>query len=343
MGFLRNAWYPAAWDKDVTDGTVAIRVIDHPIVLFRDAQGQVKALFDACPHRFAPLSRGKVRDGRLVCGYHGLEFGGSGACLRNPHGKGAVSSALSVRSYPVAERYGMLWVWMGEPSQADESKLPVLPLFDEPDQTWVHGQLDVNANYELVVDNLLDLTHVEFLHPFLASPGNSERTTFRARQDGDQVNAFYDVVNEPITGLFRLLWDGAEDFANLKAYMHWQAPANLSLQTGMSIQETVQADDPRINVMHLLVPQSEDATRYFWAAGRNKARDSQEVSGMLHYGTQNAFVNEDEPMIAAVRSRMRSNDLLAHKPALLPIDEAAIRARRILKGMIDREQHPLAD
>ena len=117
----------------------------------------------------------------------------------------------------------------------------------------------------------------------------------------------------------------------------WQAPARLSLKTSMGPGDSPADHDPQLVVMHLLVPQGDEATRYFWAAGRNCAKDNPDVSAMLKHGTQNAFEFEDEPMIAAVRSRMRSNDLMAHKPAILPFDEGAIRARRIVARMLDQE------
>lgn len=337
MSFLRNAWYPAGWAHDLQDAILPIRLLDDPIALFRDEHGTPRALFDACPHRFAPLSLGTRRDDRIVCKYHGLEFSSEGTCLRNPHGRGGISSALNVRSYPVAEKYGMLWVWTGAAALAEDTPLPSLPFFERPGLAWVYGQVEVATNYELVIDNLLDLSHVEFLHPFLASPGNSARTTFRAEQVGEVVTAYNDVRQEPITGLFQILWDGEEQIANLVAHMQWQAPANLSLKTGMSTQDVVGDDDPAIFVMHLLAPSDADSTRYFWAAGRNKALDNPQVSQMLHYGTQNAFENEDEPMLRAVRSRMRSNDLFAHRPAILPIDAAAVLVRRILAAKIARE------
>ena len=334
MTFLHNAWYPLGWDRDLTGEPVTRHVLDQPIMVFRDAEGHPCALYDACPHRFAPLSRGRLEGGIVTCGYHGLQFDTTGRCIHNPHAKGAIPSALCVRSYPVRERYGMLWIWMGASDQADFTELPQLPRFDDPEFSWVFGELQVAANYELVVDNLLDLTHVEFLHPFLASPGNSERTVFSAKQSGNTVSAHYDVSDEPVTGLFQLLWDHHPDRANLIAHMDWQAPTVLSLETGMSTARSVGPDDPRVCVVHLLTPESADSTRYFWAAGRNRRHGDGEVSRMLHFGTQNAFENEDEPMIAAVRSRMRSNDLFAHKPALLSIDEAAVRARRILQSLI---------
>ena len=337
MPYLHNAWYAAGWASELADAPQARTILDQPLVFYRGEQGEAIALFDACPHRFAPLSRGKIKGGRIACGYHGLEFDGTGSCVHNPHGNGAVPAALQVRSFPVAERYGMVWVWMGEAARADLSVLPALAGLDDPGLSWIHGQLHVSANYELVIDNLLDLTHVEFLHPFLASEGNSQRTQFRAEQNGDRVSAYYDIKGEPISGLFSLLWDGDDKLGDMRAYMHWQAPSNLYLDTGMASAGGDPAQGAQIPTVHLLTPETEDTTHYFWAAGRNRRHGDEQISGMLHFGTQNAFENEDEPMIRAVRSRMRSNDLFAHKPALLPIDEAAVRARRVLKKLIDAE------
>ena len=338
MPYLRNAWYAACWDHDLTSEMVERTLLDQPIVFFRDQDGAPKALYDSCPHRFAPLSKGKLQNGVVACGYHGLEFDGTGRCVRNPHGKGIIPAALGVRSFPLTERYGMIWIWMGEHQRADPALLPSLPQIEDPAYSWVHGQVHVTANYELVIDNLLDLSHVEFLHPFLASPGNAERTTFRSEQKDDEVSAFYDVTGEPITSLFRLLWDGDEEVGDLHAYMHWTPPSNLLLDNGMSAQGLDTHSGALIPIVHLLTPETEDSTHYFWAAGRNRHHGNEQISQMLHFGTQHAFENEDEPMIRAARSRMSSNDLFAHKPALLPIDEAGVRARRVLKRLIDEEQ-----
>jgi phenylpropionate dioxygenase-like ring-hydroxylating dioxygenase large terminal subunit len=283
MPYLKNAWYAAGWSAELGEKAIARTILDQPIVLFRGAHGNPLALTDACPHRFAPLSLGRVTGSGIACGYHGLEFDGHGKCVRNPHGKGAVSSALSVRSYPLAERYGMIWIWMGDATLADESSIPVLPL-DNAGLSWVYGQLHVSANYELVVDNLLDLTHVEFLHPFLASPGNSQRTSFRAEHKDEKVSAFYEIKGEPISGLFQLLWDGDETEGDMHAYMHWQPPSNLYLDVGMSPLGADTAAGAQIPTTHLLTPETEDTTHYFWAAGRNRRHGDEQISGMLHSG-----------------------------------------------------------
>lgn len=337
MTFLQNAWYAAGWSHMLEETPLARTILDQPIVLYRSENGLPIALADTCPHRFAPLSRGKIKGDRIACGYHGLEFDSSGRCVRNPHGKGAIPAALGVRSYPVAERYGMIWIWMGMAKDADLARIPSLPGLVDDGLSWIHGQLHVAANYQLVIDNLLDLSHVEFMHPFLAAEGNSERTQFRAEQNGDQVSAFYDIKAEPISGLFRLLWEGDEEVGDQRAYMHWQAPSNLYLDVAMAPEAGTGGEGALIPSVHLLTPETADTTHYFWAAGRNRRHGDEQISGMLHFGTQNAFENEDEPMIRAVRSRMTSNDLFAHKPSILPFDEAGIRARRVLKRLIDEE------
>lgn len=338
MSFLLNAWYAAGWNHTLEDAPLARTIHDQPIVIYRGEDGAPIALADRCPHRFAPLSRGRIKGDRIACGYHGLEFDSTGKCVRNPHGKGTIPAALGVRSYPVAERYGMIWIWMGAAENADEALIAALPGLEDNGLSWIHGQLHVAANYQLVIDNLLDLSHVEFMHPFLAAEGNSERTQFRAEQDGNQVSAYYDVKGEPISGLFRLLWDGNDEIGDMRAYMHWQAPSALYLDTGMDPEAGAGGEGALIPTVHLLTPETDDTTHYFWAAGRNRCHGDEQISGMLHFGTQNAFENEDEPMIRAVRSRMTSNDLFAHKPAILPFDEAGVRARRVLKRLIDAEQ-----
>lgn len=338
MAYLVNAWYAAGWSNEITQTPLARTILEHPLVLYRSSSDQPVALYDACPHRFAPLSLGRVDGDRIICGYHGLEFGQNGACLRNPHGKGTVTSTMAVRAYPVAERYGLMWIWMGEPSAAASALLPVIPALEIPDLTWVRGTLRVSANYQLMIDNLLDLTHVEFLHPFLSSPGNSQRTKVTASQDGDRVSAIYEVREEPISGFFQPFWTSPDTTCSMHVRMTWGAPGNLSQENVTYPASLPMEDGIHMPVAHILTPESEDETHYFWATGRALAKDDQDLSAAIHAGFQNAFEFQDEPMIRAVRSRMKSIDLLSNGPAILPIDEASIRARRLLKRLIDKEQ-----
>src|SRR5687767_3022712 len=124
MRYLRNCWYMAGWSKRLARGEVIARtILDEPMALFRDLDGEVGAVQDRCPHRFAPLSAGKVSDGGvLVCGYHGLGFDRSGACALNPHGP--ILRAARITSWPLIERHGIIWIWMGDAGACDPASIP---------------------------------------------------------------------------------------------------------------------------------------------------------------------------------------------------------------------------
>jgi len=125
MEFLRNAWYVAAWSEELSERALLARtLLEEPVVLFRTRDGTPAALFDRCPHRFAPLSRGKLRDDSIQCGYHGLCFDRTGACSHNPYNPGHAPPRARVRGYPLLERQGIVWIWMGDPDRVDTSLAP---------------------------------------------------------------------------------------------------------------------------------------------------------------------------------------------------------------------------
>ena len=163
MRFPKNAWYAAIWSKDLADKPVARTFLDEAVVLYRGRSGKVAALEDRCCHRAAPLSLGEIEGDNLRCGYHGLTFAADGACVAIPS-QDTVPSGARVRAYPVAERCNTVWIWMGDPARADAGRIVELPWLDDPGWTATPGYLRINANAQLLVDNLLDYTHVAHLH-----------------------------------------------------------------------------------------------------------------------------------------------------------------------------------
>ena len=133
--FLKNAWYVAGTPDEIDGKPLGRKICNESMVFYRAADGQVAALEDFCPHRGAPLSLGFVRDGVLVCGYHGLEMGCNGKTAGMPGQR--VGGFPPIRSFPVAERYGFIWVWPGDASEADPAKLPTLAWAEDP--AWAHG------------------------------------------------------------------------------------------------------------------------------------------------------------------------------------------------------------
>lgn len=179
--FIRNAWYVAAWADEVSDTPLARRILNEPVVLFRDRAGKAAALLDMCCHRGAPLSIGKVTDLGIECGYHGLTFDGSGACVRIP-GQDRIPERARVRRFPLMEQDGFLWIWMGETDRADPSAIVRYPWHNDTAH-WPHKHTmyHIQAAAMLVVDNLMDLTHLGYVHG--STIGGNPMTHVEARMD----------------------------------------------------------------------------------------------------------------------------------------------------------------
>lgn len=337
MPFIRESWYPAIWSNALGAEPMARIFLGEDVLLYRTENGEAVALSDVCPHRFAPLSKGKLHGDSIACPYHGLRFGPDGRCRHNPHGP--ATGAIRVRSYPLAERYGMVWIWMGEAVHADPARIPVLSAREDARFDWVLGYLHVEGNYQLVIDNLLDLTHVEFLHPFLADPTDTFPTEVTCFEQGEEVVSRYLRPQCHRTQLVAALWDEAPAVISLMAEMRWSAPSNLIQRNGFDLARHDDMNDTHVQVpfCHLLTPETDQTTHYFWAGGRNVKQGVEEVSQAFRFGVEGAFKGEDEPMIADIQKRMGLRDLLAMKPLLLPIDKSAVLARRRVAELLKRE------
>ena len=164
MSYVRNAWYVAGWAHELAaDTPFAITILGDRIVIWRTGSGAIHALEDRCIHRLAPLSRGRCEGERLRCMYHGLLFDPDGQVVEIP-GQDTVPPKARVRNYPVAERGSWLWVWMGDRALADERLIPPAVGLDHPDYILGHGWLDYEAEARLINDNLLDFSHLTFVH-----------------------------------------------------------------------------------------------------------------------------------------------------------------------------------
>jgi vanillate O-demethylase monooxygenase subunit len=164
MNYVRNAWYVAAWSHEIEPAKpFAITILDEPVVIYRSESGRLAALEDRCVHRMAPLSLGRCEGERLRCMYHGLLFSPEGRVVEIP-GQAQVPPNARVRSYPVVERHTWVWVWMGDADAADEALIPPAVGLDHPDYILGHGHLDYAAEARLINDNLLDFSHLSFVH-----------------------------------------------------------------------------------------------------------------------------------------------------------------------------------
>lgn len=326
----------AGWSDELSGGVMARCLLDTPIVFFRDNAGKPRALHDRCPHRFAPLSKGMITTGALTCGYHGLAFGGDGACVSNPHGP--IVKAMKVDSYPVREMYRAIWVWLGDPELATKHDLPDLSFLSEaPDSAFSSGHLLSKGNYQLYVDNILDLTHADFLHPTTLGGGSLTRTKPEIYEDGDKVSIQWHAFNETPSPLqSRQL---PKDCVQVDSWMEvtWQPPATMVLLSGAVPTGTPRASGGNMLNTHIMTPESPGVTHYFFAATRDFALHDVELNEQISKMRAEIFGNEDSPMITAQYDRMEGAEFWSLKPLLLPIDKGAVLVRRVLERLITAE------
>lgn len=342
MTFLKNQWYCAGFSHDLKDEPRAVKVLGQPVVMYRLPDGTPAALQDRCPHRFAPLSRGRVCGASIECAYHGLEFGADGNCTKNPWGDNLIPKAARVNAYPIVERDMLLWIWMGDAALAKrDTVLDLASFFNLAAHPVVWGGYKLSAHYELVVDNLMDLSHGLYLHRGTLTNGAADaaKLVTEMRQEGDTVVALHRRNGVQPAPFFRKAWAERTQCVNHRSDMHWHPAGNLLHVVGITEEGAPQGpnDGVYLHVAHLLTPISETETYYHWIAARNFALDSEEAGKALHGAIDFAFTKEDEPMIGAVQESMGTTDLMSLRPVLLPGDAAGMRARRITGQLRERE------
>lgn len=337
MRYLRNCWYMAAWTDELPVGAIlSRRFLDDPVVLFRNSEGEVKALFDRCPHRFVPLSKGAVTDGLLHCGYHGLAFDGTGACAINPHGP--VLKNMAVRSFPTVEAFRAIWIWMGDPALADRTALRDLGFADEtPETAFSSGYVCGNGNYQLFVDNILDLTHADFLHPTTLGGGAFTRTRANVIETDDRLAIHWHCMNEVPSPMMAATFKDGNQRVDSWTEVEWSAPAVMTLCSGAVPAGTPREAGGNVLNLHITTPETSDRTHYFFASTRDFAQEDAALNARIAETRNHIFATEDKPMIDAQQERMGGKNFWEMNPILLRIDEGAVRVRRKLAEMIKAE------
>lgn len=343
--FPLNAWYVAAWDHEVTSKKPLARTVaGTPLALYRTADGRPVALADACWHRLAPLSMGKLvgKDG-IQCPYHGLQYNSAGRCTRMPAQETVNPSAL-VTSHPVEQRYRYVWVWPGDPLLADPASIPDMHQMDSPE--WAGDGLTIEApcNYQLVLDNLMDLTHEEFVHGSSIGQDELSESEFTTRREADGhvtvTRWMRDVVPPPFwLKNIRDRFPGFDGRVDRWQIIHYYAPSTICIDVGVAPTGTGAPEGDRsqgVNgyVMNTISPESERTSHYFWAFMRNYRLDSQLITTQLREGVHGVF-GEDEAMLAAQQRAIDANP--GKEFYSLNIDAGGMWVRRILDEMLRAE------
>lgn len=337
--FMRECWYVAGRSADFADKLTVLTLLGDAVVIYRAPDGTPSALEDACPHRKLPLSKGNLKGGAVECGYHGLTFDGTGTCIAAPTQGDPIPKRAQVRSYPVEDRYGFLWIWMGDAANADTAKIIDIPNFDNP--SWgktALGALDIASNYLFVVDNLLDPSHVAWVHvTSFAGAGTDHRPLdIEVLEDGVIVSRW--IFSEPAPPYYRDMLEFGDN-CDRKQHYECRLPStalNMSVycRAGTGGADKALPDDVFLNISYnFITPIDADHSLYFWFQHRNSDPDNAALSQRMFEGATMAF-NEDKDVLELVSAGMKSP---ATPYLKLGLDAGAMRFRAMLGKRIEAE------
>jgi phenylpropionate dioxygenase-like ring-hydroxylating dioxygenase large terminal subunit len=341
MLFLSNAWCVAALSSELSADKLLARTIhNRPLVLYREPNGSVVALDDRCPHRFAPLSRGRLLDGTIECPYHGLRFGPSGTCVFNPHGDGRIPAGAVVRRYAAREQDGAIWLWPGDPTLAAGAPPPRFEFLDATRNFVSEGYLLTRANYQLSVDNLLDLSHLQYLHPNTLGSHTRKPADVRCFADQHTVRVQREMRGETLGPLIASAFGlPAGVHADHWLDVSWQPPGLMTILVGVH-EDGAPLEHARVSASaHWLTPETANTSHYFFALGLPQSL-GEAGRVLLQSSMENLitpFRDEDLPMLEAQQRAIGAQDFWSLRPALLPIDTGAVRARRLMERLIAAE------
>lgn len=338
MSFVRNAWYVAGWSTDFGEPLRALEITGQRLVMFREASGAVKALEDRCPHRLLPLSKGKRIGDTIQCGYHGMTFDGAGQCVRVPGQENTPRSAY-VEAFPVEERHGIVWVWMGDPELADPANIFDLPEFTQPGWHAHHGEaLHIKSNYLNVAENLVDPAHVSFVHPTTLGNSASENVPVHVSTSGEVISAWRWIRDAPPIGFFQK-FGGFDGHVDRWHYYDLHLPSTAvidfgSIDTKLNCPEEERDRGVRIFALHFVTPVREDYTIDHWMHLRNTSLGDEEASAQMDAMFKTAFAEDKEILEAVHESEQQPQ---RRRPIRVAIDKGPTVYRKRIRDLIASE------
>lgn len=335
LEFPKNQWYVAGHAQDFGRELKSRWILGEPVCFYRKQDGGAVALVDRCIHRQMPLSKGLLQGNNVRCAYHGILYGDDGRALEIPS-QNNVPEKCRVHRYPLVESGGLLWIWMGDVEAADRSLIPHHPWLDDPQWVVVRGSLHMKARAQLLNENLLDLSHLSYLHPgsigsddVVSAPTSMEFDERSVRVTRDMNNAISPPMFIRAMGL-----DGRIDRHQVAEFI---APGFhiTHLDAKATGQEGAQMFSHK--AIHCITPERAHSAHYFWAITRNYRIDDEDVSRLWREGAPRVFT-EDIDASEAIEEVIAAYEP-GYPPELdLKVDGGPLRARRIIERLVAVER-----
>ncbi len=340
--FPRNTWYVAASADELAAKPLGRTICNERMVFYRPTDITVAAVEDFCPHRGAPLSLGYVCEGKLVCGYHGLEMGCDGKTVAMPGQR--VGGFPAIKSFPVVERYGFIWVWPGDKAQADPALIPHMVWHDNPEWAYGGGLYHVKANYQLMVDNLMDLTHETYLHANSIGQKEIDEVPCKTVVEGDKVitSRFMENIIAPPFWKMALRANGLADDVPVDRWQicRFSPPSHVMIEVGVAHAGHGGVNAPAEHkvysvVVDFITPETDTSMHYFWGMARQFNPQDPALTAQIREG-QGKIFSEDLDMLElqqANLSRFPDRGLLK-----LNIDAGGVQSRRVIDRVLAAEK-----
>jgi vanillate monooxygenase len=347
--FLKNCWYVACTSDEFAEKPLSRKICGNNIVFYRGPEEKVAALEDFCPHRGAPLSLGSVENGLLVCGYHGLAMGPDGKTDNMPGQK--VDRFRCIKSFPVEERYGFVWVWPGEASLADPTTIPIFEWGEEAGWAYGGGLYHVQCDYRLMIDNLMDLSHETYVHSSSIGQREIDEAPVSTEFDGDTVTTSRYMENIVAPPFWKMALR-SNDLADDVPVDRWQIcrfspPSHVMIDVGVAHAGKGGFDaDPKYKssgiVVDFITPETDTSIWYFWGMARNFKPNDVELTAQIRKGQQEIFAEDLEMLEGQQRNLLENPEL---QPMKLNIDSGGVHSRKILDRLNKQESNstPSAD
>ena len=339
--FLRNYWYIAAWADEVGRMPMGRVFLNEPVVLYRLEDGTPVALENRCVHRSLPLSQGALIGDTIQCAYHGLLYDCSGACIKVP-GQPKVPKDARVKSYPAIDRHGCTWIWMGEAALADETAIPDFHWLADEKWDAVTGYTHVAANYLLLNDNLLDLSHLAYVHgSTVGSPEMADLAEVKVEHSGDSVRVKRWTIDTPPQRTYREIGGFSENIDRWQ-FIDFSPPAFHVVTTGGAVTGTGAPEGKpgknrwNIVVCHGVTPENDRSSHYFWGLAHDRASITANAKVREEYYRQVRQVIDED--IVVLTAQQKTIDLYAGAPTIdIRYDAGPLRARRVIERLLKKQ------
>ncbi|MBM3376358.1 MAG: aromatic ring-hydroxylating dioxygenase subunit alpha [Betaproteobacteria bacterium] len=343
--FIQNAWYVAcslAELEALAPKPLARTICNHKMVFFRGPDGIPAAIEDFCPHRGAPLSLGKVCEGKLICGYHGLAMGHQGKALSMPGQR--VTGFPAVQAYAAVERYGFLWVWPGDQTVADVAQLPSYDFLDHPDWAYGGGMYHVEADYRLMIDNLMDLTHETYVHANSIGQREIDEAPSTTSVEGDQVilQRHMKGINAPPFWQMAMTAHGLDPQARVDRWQicRFTPPSHVMINVGVALEGHGGFDAPLECkasgvVVDFITPETERSHWYHWGMARQFKPGDTVLTQKIREGQAKIFSEDLEILELQQANIERWPD---RRLLMLNIDSGGVKSRRLISKYMAHEK-----